>query len=147
MVCQAFCHYAQSAERIASYPFGSCIELLASLLALACRSHISHQHVFIALIFGYIHTRSAPSAMRSATLLLTFVNLWSNFQCSLGDRLAVGRMTLDHATGVRILLPQPLGSFSCYSLFVIRYWKKHQPAVSSLVRHNPYSLDLDTNNQ
>jgi hypothetical protein len=45
LVCQAFCHYAQSAERIASYSFGSCIELLASLFALACRLHISHQHI------------------------------------------------------------------------------------------------------
>ena len=64
-----------------------------------------------------MHIRPALSAMRSATLLLTFGNLWSNFQCSLGDRLAVGRMTLDHATGVRILLPQPVA----YTLPVIRY--------------------------
>jgi hypothetical protein len=71
----------------------------------------------MALIFGYSHTRSALRGMRTTTLLLTFVNLWSNFQCSLGDRLAVGRMTLDHATGVRILLPQPLA----YTLPVIRY--------------------------
>ena len=48
-----------------------------------------------------------PVARWLATLLLTFATPWSNFQCSLGDRLAVGRMTLDHATGVRILLPQP----------------------------------------
>ena len=40
-------------------------------------------------------------------LPLTLVNLWSIFLASLGDRLEVGRMTLDHATGVRILLPQP----------------------------------------
>ncbi len=46
--------------------------------------------------------------MRSATFPLTFVDLWSIFLASLGDRLEVGRMTLDHATGVRILLPQPL---------------------------------------
>ena len=46
--------------------------------------------------------------MRSATFPLTFMNLWSIFLASLGDRLEVGRMTLDHATGVRILLPQPV---------------------------------------
>ncbi len=82
--------------------------------------------MLIALIFGYIHTGSAPSAMRSATLLLTFVNLWSNFQCSLGDRLAVGRMTLDHATGVRILLPQPVEAFGSYSLLFMRYETNNQ---------------------
>ena len=36
------------------------------------------------------------------------MNPWSIFLAPLGDRLEVGRMTLDHATGVRILLPQPL---------------------------------------
>ena len=46
--------------------------------------------------------------MRSATFPLTFMIPWSIFLASLGDRLEVGRMTLDHATGVRILLPQPL---------------------------------------
>jgi hypothetical protein len=82
--------------------------------------------------------------MRTATLLLTLVNLWSNFQCSLGDRLAVGRMTLDHATGVRILLPQPLG----YTLPVIRYllFVIGESIICTAVSGNPQSLAFDTNN-
>jgi hypothetical protein len=59
----------------------------------------------------------AASCQLGSDLLLTFATPWSNFQCSLGDRLAVGRMTLDHATGVRILLPQPqVLNVICYPL-------------------------------
>ncbi len=50
---------------------------------------------------------------------LTLGHLSSIFRASLGDRLEVGRMTLDHATGVRILLPQPL---PLWRLSVIGYW-------------------------
>lgn len=62
---------------------------------------------------------------------LTLGHLSSIFRASLGDRLEVGRMTLDHATGVRILLPQPL---LLWRLSVIGYWlhvgdKKNQVYV------------------
>lgn len=50
----------------------------------------------------------AAAASWVATFPLTLADLWSIFLAPLGDRLVVGRMTLDHATGVRILLPQPL---------------------------------------
>ena len=41
------------------------------------------------------------------TFSLTLPNRSTKFCVSLGDRLAAGRMTLDHATEVRILVPQP----------------------------------------
>ena len=75
---------------------------------------------------SYCLLPAARCQLGSATFPLTFMNLWSNFQCSLGDRLAVGRMTLDHATGVRILLPQPVEALNSYTLFVIRYWEEHR---------------------
>ena len=86
--------------------------------------------------------------MRSATFPLTLVNLWSIFLASLGDRLEVGRMTLDHATGVRILLPQPLVlNVIGYPLLVIG---KTSVVIlhiyQSIVKHNSEYLSPTTVN-
>ena len=82
-----------------------------------------------------------------ATFPLTLVNLWSISFASLGDRLEVGRMTLAHATGVRILLPQPLVlNVIGYPLLVIGKDINRYSAHLSTVKHNSEYLSPTTVN-